>query len=112
MRFPHPAESGIAFILYAFLIFIAGMGVWQFVRTRYLADTSKPRSLVPLGAAAAAFGLIGLYGQWSEAFEAIEMAEDISPAIVAGALRNGVSYPTFGFLIFAISLVFRFVNSR
>ncbi len=112
MRFPYPAESGIAFILYVLLVFIVAMGIWQFIISRYLAETTKPRSLVPLGGAAAAFGFIGLYSQWSEAFEAIEMAGDISPAIVAGALHNGVSYPTFGFLILAISLVFRYVNSR
>jgi hypothetical protein len=113
MKLPSIFDSGIAFILYAFLVFIVGTGLWQFVKSRYLLKEGEEihlRSLIPLGGAAAAFGFIGLYKQWSDAFEAIELAGDISPSIVAAAMSAGVSYPALGFLILAISCVFRFVN--
>jgi hypothetical protein len=113
MTFPTIFDSGIAFILYALLTFIVGVGLWQFIKSRYISkegEETKFRSLIPLGGAAAAFGFIGLYKQWSDAFEAIELAGDISPSIVAGAMANGISYPALGFLILAISCVFRYVN--
>lgn len=113
MRFPPLHDSGIAFILYAFLLFVIAFGLWQFIRSRKRVDggaETKVRSLVPLGGAAAAFGLIGLYWKWADAFEAIEVAADISPAIVAEALRHGLDYPVMGFFILAVTFVFRFVN--
>lgn len=51
------------------------------------------RSLIPLGLAAAAFGFIGLIMEYRDAFELIEAAGDISPSIVAGAFKAGLSYP-------------------
>ena len=68
------------------------------------------RSVVPLGWAAAAIGLIGLFKQYSDAFEMIEVAGDIGPSIVAEALKSGTSYPMLGFLCLAISYVLKFVN--
>lgn len=113
MRFPSIYDSGIAFILYAFLIFIIGTGAWQFAKSRYFlkeGETFRFRSLIPLGGAAVAFGFMGLYKQWTDAFDAIVLANDISPSIIAGAMGDGVSYPALGFLILAISCVFRYVN--
>ena len=46
----------------------------------------------------------------SDAFEAIEAAGDISPSIVAGALKAVWAYPILGMLTLAISCVFRYVN--
>jgi hypothetical protein len=113
MKFPSIFDSGIASLLYVLLLFIAGTGSWQFVKSRYVLKEGTEvrfRSLIPLGGAAAAIGLIGLYKQWSDAFEVIELAGDISPSIVAGAIAGGLSYPALGFLILAISCVFRYVN--
>lgn len=36
MKFPSIFDSGIAFILYAFLVFIMGTGLWQFIKSRYM----------------------------------------------------------------------------
>ena len=68
------------------------------------------RSVVPLGWAGTAVGFIGLFKQYTDAFEMIEAAGDISPSIVAGALGSGFSYPMLGFLCLAIGYVFKFVN--
>ena len=68
------------------------------------------RSAVPLGWAAAAVGIAGLFQQYLTGFEMIEAAGDISPSIVASALRSGFAYPVLGFLCLAIGYVFKFVN--
>jgi hypothetical protein len=89
------------------------MGLWQFIKSRYLlksGESMQLRSLIPLGLAAAAFGFIGLFMEYREAFELIEAAGDISPSIVAGAFKAGWSYPILGLLSLAISCVFRYIN--
>jgi hypothetical protein len=113
MHFLAPYESPVAVILYMFLLLIVFVGGWQFIQIRYLlkeGETLRFRSVVPLGWAAVALGFVGLFLQYSTAFEAIEMAGDISPAIVAAAMRPAFSYPMLGFLCMAISYIFRFVN--
>jgi hypothetical protein len=113
MIFPVPYESGFAIILYMFLLLIVATGSWQFVRSRYQlkeGESMRMRSLIPLGGAAAAFGIVGLLKHWADAFEAMQVAEDISPTIVAGAMKSAVAYPILGFFILAVSCVFRFVN--
>ena len=113
MRFPYLFQSNVSLVLYALLMYVVSMGLWQFIKSRYLlkpGESRRLRSLIPLGLAAAAFGFIGLFVQYSHAFEAIEVAGDISPSIVAGAFRDGWSYPILGMLTLAISCVFRYVN--
>jgi hypothetical protein len=113
MQFPPLYESNASLILYAFLSYIIVMGLWQFVKSRYLlkeGESMQMRSLIPLGVAAVAFGFIGLFFQYTDAFEAIEAAGDISPSIVAAALKSAWSYPALGFLSLATSCVFRYVN--
>jgi hypothetical protein len=114
MLFPAPYESVFAVVLYMFLLFIVAVGSWQFVKSRYQlkeGESMRMRSLIPLGGAAAAFGIVGLLKHWADAFEAIELAQDISPAIVAEAMKSAVSYPFLGFFILAVSCVFRYVNT-
>jgi len=89
------------------------LGLWQFIKSRYIlkeGETMRFRSVVPLGWAGTAVGFIGLFKQYTDAFEMIEAAGDISPSIVAGALGSGFSYPMLGFLCLAIGYVFKFVN--
>ena len=89
------------------------MGLWQFIKSRYLlksGESMQLRSLIPLGLAAAAFGFIGLFMEYQEAFELIEAVGDISPSIVAGAFKAGWSYPILGLHSLAISGVFRYTN--
>ena len=96
MRFPPIFQSNISLLLNSFLAFIVVMGLWQFIKSRYLlknGESMELRSLVPLGLAAAAFGFIGLIMEYRDAFELIEAAGDISPSIVAGAFKAGLSYP-------------------
>lgn len=96
MRFPPIFQSNISLLLNSFLAFIVVMGLWQFIKSRYLLKNGESmdlRSLVPLGLAAAAFGFIGLIMEYRDAFELIEAAGDISPSIVAGAFKAGLSYP-------------------
>ena len=113
MRFPFIFESGISLLLYAFLFFIIIAGLWQFIKSRFLlkeGEVMRFRSLIPLGGAAAAFGFIGLFKQYSDAYQAIEMADDISASIVAGAFDSGWPYPMLGLFCLAVSCVFRYVN--
>lgn len=113
MNFPHPLDSGMSMLLYLFLLYIIAMGAWQFIRVRIRRDaTAKPRSLVPLGAAALVVGLMGLFQSHQNAFDAIESAGDISPSIVAGAMRGGYSYPILGLFCLAVSFLFRYTNRR
>ena len=113
MCLPFIFESGISLLLYAFLFFILIAGLWQFIKSRFLlkeGEAMRFRSLIPLGGAAAAFGFIGLFKQYSDAYQAIEMAGDISVSIVAGAFGAGGSYPMLGLLSLAISCVFGYVD--
>jgi hypothetical protein len=113
MRLPPFFESGISMLLYLILLSILVLGLWQFLKSRYILkerEAMRFRSVVPLGWAGAAVGFIGLFKRYSDAFEMIEEAGDISPSIVAGALHSGFSYPMLGFLCLAISYVFKFVN--
>ena len=113
MKLPYIFQSNISLLLYSFLGFIVAMGLWQFIKSRYLlksGESMQLRSLIPLGLAAAAFGFIGLFMEYREAFELIEAAGDISPSIVAGAFKAGWSYPILGLLSLAISCVFRYIN--
>lgn len=74
MPLPHIFESPLAPILYIFLLVIIGMGLWQFIKSRYLlkeGETMRFRSVVPLGWAAVALGFVGMFIQYSLAFEAI-----------------------------------------
>jgi hypothetical protein len=115
MRFPPIFESNIALLLYACLAYIVGMGLWQFIKSRYIlaeGDSMQLRSLIPLGIAGVALGFVGLFLQYSEAFEVIEAAGDISPSIVAGAMKSAFSYPALGFLSLAISCIFRYINQH
>jgi len=113
MPLPPLLQSNVSLLLYALLTYIILMGLWQFIRSRYLlkeGESMRLRSLIPLGLAGAAFGFIGLFMEYSDAFEAIEAAGDISPSIVAGALKAVWAYPILGMLTLAISCVFRYVN--
>lgn len=115
MVFPAIYESNVSLILYAFLTFIIVLGVWQFVKSRYLlkeGESMRLRSLIPLGLAAAALGFVGLFIEYREAMEAVEASEDISPSIVAGAIKAAFSYPILGLVTLAISCVFRYVNQN
>lgn len=115
MHLPLIYESGIAITLYALLLLIIILGVWRFVKSRYLLKEGEVigfRSVVPLGWTAVALGFIGLFKQYYEAFQAIEAAGDISASIVAEAMGPAFTYPTLGFLCLAFSYVFQFVNQN
>jgi hypothetical protein len=110
---PSIFDLGFASILYLFLIYILGMGLWQFKSIRLKRDGEeeiKARSLVPLGAGATVIGFIALVQRYREAFDMIEAADDISPSIVASAFSGAFAYPTLGLLCLAISFVFKYLN--
>ena len=95
--------------------YIIVKGLFQFIKSRYLlkqGESMNLRSLIPLGLAAIALGLVGLFLEYTVAFETIEATQDISPSIVASAIKEAFSYPILGFLTFSISCVFRFVNQH
>lgn len=111
MNLPPLLPIGFSAILYLILIYILGMGLWQFIAPR-IGREVRARSLVPLGAAAVVFGVIALIQHYRMAFGAIEEAGDISPSIVAGAFKDAYSNLTLGLLCLAIAFVFRFVNDK
>lgn len=110
---PSLFDFGFASILYLFLAYILGMGLWQFRQIRLLNENEESvhaRSLVPLGWAAVAMGFVALIQRYREAFDLIEAAGDISPSIVASAMSAALSYPTLGLLCLAISFLFKYFN--
>lgn len=112
MRFPYLFHSNVSLVLYA-LLYIVSMGFMAIRKSRYLlkpGESMHLRSLIPLGLAAAGFRFIGLFVQYLHGFEAIGAAGDIGPSIVAGAFRDGWSYPILEMLTLAISCVFRYLN--
>jgi hypothetical protein len=116
MRYYAPSvfDSGVSMLLYFFLITITGFSLWEFahVKVRKQSPRAHFRSVVPLGWAAAAFGIVGLFIQYQQAFSEIEAAGDISPQIVASAMRTAFSYPVLGFICLGFSYFFRFINQR
>lgn len=112
MPLPYLFHSNVSLLLYAMLIYISVVGLLQFIKARYLlkpGDSMIFRSLVPLGVAAAVLGFVGLFVQYRESFEAIELAGDISPFIVAASMKDAFTYPIMGLLTLSISYVFRFL---
>ncbi len=113
MPLPYLFHSNVSLLLYAMLLYISIVGLLQFIKVRYLlkpGDSMIFRSLVPLGVAAAVLGFVGLFVQYRESFEAIELAGDISPSIVAASMKDAFTYPIMGLLTLCISYVFRFLN--
>lgn len=113
MTIPSLFESGIATLLYLFLFFIVGMGLWQFVQPYFKSQVSerKLKSLIPLGAAATVLGVIGIIQGYINTMEIIEAAGDISPAIVAQGFKNSFSYGVLGLLSLAASFAFKYLNA-
>ena len=113
MTIPSIFQSGIATILYLFLFFIVGMGLWQFIQIYFISHASERRlkSLIPLGSAATVLGVIGIIQGYINTMETIEAVGDISPAIVAQGFKNSFSYGVLGLLSLAASFIFRYLNA-
>ncbi len=113
MAIPSIFESGIATILYLFLFFIVGMGLWQFIQRYFKSQASERRlkSLIPLGAASTVLGVIGIIQGYINTMETIEAVGDISPAIVAQGFKNSLAYGVLGLLSLAASFVFKYLNA-
>ncbi|UII24000.1 hypothetical protein [Fulvivirga ligni] len=102
-------DSWISISLYLLLVFIIIQGIRQYLAK----DEDSPerkRSLIPLGAIGVIFGAIGYAKVYRDAFDAIAAAGDISPTIVASALRNGASYPILGLLCLAVTFAFKYIT--
>lgn len=111
MYIPFFFDSWASATLYFFLAGVIAVGIWQFIQIKS-GKVEKVRSLVPLGAVAVCIGFIGNFIKITGAFEAIEAAGDISPQIVAGAIKQGPPYVVLGFVILAVAFVFKYVNQR
>ncbi len=110
MDFLNPFHSPIAAFQYALIILIVILGIRQYDISRKGGKINKS-FVVPLGAICLIIGFLGLILQVKQAFEAIEVAGDISPQIVASGIKAGYDYPIMGLVGIAISYAFRFINS-
>lgn len=102
---------GMSSILYLFLFYILGMGLWQLIAIR-TGKEIRIKSLVPLGAAAVVVSAIAFVQQYQMVFEAIEQVGDLSPAIVAAGLKDAFAYPILGLLCLACAFLFKYMNSK
>ena len=96
------------FLLSLRIIFL---GIRQYI----LARDGKPINksyVVPLGALCLVIGFLGFFIQVKQTFEAIEVAGDISPQIVASGIKDGYDFPIIGFIGLGLSYAFRFINSQ
>jgi hypothetical protein len=109
MLIPHPFDSYLSSSIYLLLVFIIYKGVIQYLKLRKDSEL-KIRSLIPLGAIGLILGIIGHVRLYIKTFEAIEVAGDISPQIVASALGKGGSYPILGLLVLAVTFLFKYLN--
>lgn len=115
MNLPHFTTSWLSILMYFMLLLIVGLGVWQFVNKYVL---KKPpvlsKSMVPLGFAALAFGLIGIIMSYMTTLEAADAAGkltkiELAHALVHGSL-DGAPYPILGLLCVAISFLLYYIN--
>ena len=68
--------------------------------------------VIPLGVMCLIFGLIGFFVQLRQAFEAIEIAGDLSPQIIAGGIKQAYDFPILGLIGLGISYAFKYINSN
>lgn len=103
--------SWISISLLLLLVVVLTLGVIQYFRLR--SDAGKEvRSLVAIGWIAVALSFVGYFKAMSDAFTTIQVAGDISPSLIAGAIAEAPKYPVAGFTILALAYLFNFINQK
>lgn len=107
----NPLDSWVALVMWFLLIILVYLGIIIFRVQKIKPELARNQSkaLIYLGFTSLALGFVGLILQYQKAFTSIELAEDISPTLVAGEIKKALYYPLFGFLQLAISLGLRFI---
>lgn len=120
MLYNHLTDGGIYAMLPIYILWVVSIILIAILAYRLFAKDSaksnKTKSLSELilflGSFAFLWGVImqvlGLLG----ALEAIEVAGDISPALIAGGIKISLYAPTYGFMLFILTFVAWFVVRR
>jgi len=108
-------EGGISFMLPIYLMWIAVIFlaikflVNYYSTNKDLQKLSKQNSFILfIGSFAFLFGLLGQILGLFQALKFIQMATEISPAIMARGLRVSLIAPIYGFILFLISSIIWF----
>lgn len=116
MVFEHIYIGGIYFMLPIVALWLVTLvlGTYTVAKAQSGPATEKLRKtnnlVLFLGSFAFLIGLLAQVIGLLEAFQAIERAGDISPALIAGGLRVSFIAPVYGFVLFIISLLVWFIN--
>jgi len=109
-------EGGISFMLPIYLMWIAVIFlaikflVNYYSTNKDLQKLSKQNSFILfIGSFAFLFGLLGQILGLFQALKFIQMATEISPALMAGGLRVSLIAPLYGLVLLVISSVIWFV---
>ena len=116
MVFKHLFEGGPTFMVPIFIMWLAViiMAIRLIVQ---LNKGEKPRPkmskqnevILFIGSFAFLFGVLGQVIGLFEAFEVIQEIGEISPSLIAGALKVSSIAPIYGMLLFLVSSVFWFI---
>jgi len=116
MVFKHLFEGGPTFMIPIFIMWIAVIVLAirllvQFnKREKPGAKMSKQNEVILfIGSFAFLFGILGQIIGLFEAFEVIQRVGEISPSLIAGALKISSIAPIYGMVLFLVSSLFWFI---
>lgn len=107
MNFPSVTDSYFAFALYSVLLVIIYLAVRVFRSP--LLHPQFSAAIIWAGALSVVIGLIAYINEYREAMQSISEVGDISPALVAGAMADAVSYPFLGLFNLGIAFLVRLI---
>ncbi len=107
MILPNPLDFGFSTLVYLILIYIFWLGISHLIRPTE--ETDNHKKIIWLGAIGLVVAVMGYVFEMRQAFSAIEEAGDVSPALVASAIKDATSQPILGLLCLATSFTFKFI---
>lgn len=112
-------EGGIYFMLPIYIMWIVVVVLIITIAYQAFAGTKESRVLLKknnlmlfLGSFAFLIGVLGQTIGLMNAFEAIQQAGDISPALIFGGISISMLAPMYGFVLFILSFLFWFINKN
>ena len=103
---------GVQTIAAVVMIVLSIIGAKTVLSNQVNADSPRKTSLIKeVGLFALIIGLLASAIDLMSALQAIEMAGDVSPSLLAGGLKIAFITPVYGLIIYALSLLIYFVLS-
>lgn len=101
-------EGGILFMSILTIVFAANCGIFVYHLIKKTNDENQTNLIKSVGLFALVFGLLGQFIGLYDALEAISIAGDIPPALLAGGIRVSSITSIYGMIIFVISYLMWF----